>query len=257
MLAALTFVGSGCSAPEVGTAASPSASATEATRTQTPSPTSVQSARESNGVPIKGPAQNKNGKYLQTTLNPVDPVVGAFDPKSVTGDAVNTFSADELKEAVRIAEVFIAEEGIDSTLNGSNDPADVDAWWRTNKSRFTPKLQADAYEYVKAGNTLVVRGAWDKANTGNRQYWYDENSSRIQIRENTIKSVDVSSKFPNSVGVDTNLNYIIWGKDEAGKKYPINVKGNFYLNLRKDETTDGKWLIDGQNCNYTGFVSNN
>lgn len=225
--------------------------------TSSPSPTATATSTDDhNGIPVKGVAQNAYGKYLQTTLKEDDPIITSFEPKFVNGDAVDTFTEDELREAVKIAQVFVAEEGIDSILNGSNEPADLDAWWAANKEKFTANLQGKVYDYAKAKNTIVVRGAWDTDNVNNRQYWYDENSTRIQIRENAINYVEVSSKWPNSVGIDTKLDYIIWGKDEAGNKYPINVKGNYYLNLKKDETTGGKWLIDGQNSKYEGFISN-
>ncbi|MDP9998410.1 hypothetical protein [Pseudarthrobacter sulfonivorans] len=255
-LAAALLATASCAAPASEGAPAPEASvAATAAAAETRVETAPAVTTEINGIPIKGPAQNVNGKYLQTTLKADDPIFN-LDMNLVTGDNVAAFTEDELKEAVRVASIFTAEEGIDSFLNGSNDNGDVGGWWAMNRDKFTSTLQEQGYQYLAANNSLVVRGAWDRDNAGNRQYWYDGNSTRIQIRENKISKIEVFSQWPNSVGVTTDLNYIIWGKNEAGEKYPINVKGHYYLNLKKDATTGGQWLIDGQNSEYTGYKKN-
>jgi hypothetical protein len=112
---------SACSASVAASPAgnsSPSDSASEtATPTATPTPTVTSLAR---GVVAKGVANDGIGDYLQTSITDGDPAM-QYDPAIVDDAAKAHFSEAELTEAQRMIVRFIAEEAIDSTLNGGTD----------------------------------------------------------------------------------------------------------------------------------------
>jgi hypothetical protein len=196
-----------------------------------------------------GPAQNAKGKYLQTTIGNIEDEAG-YDPKLAQIDPASTFTADEIKFATGLAVRYIATEGIDSVLQDSNDPADVEAWWAANKDGYAPEIQGGVYEAAKTNQAVVVRGGLGDTNPTGLKYWYDEASPRIESRNNKINWVKVDSVRPDIIQTSTALDYNIWGMDEAKGKYLIHVTGEYRIAVRKGTSMPGEWVIAGMHLDY-------
>lgn len=216
-----------------------------------PSATPTPSAPVSN-VPVKEVVNNGKGEYQQTTISPDDPAL-KYDPNVVMPDATAKFSPEEIAAAQKSAVTFLAEEGIDSTLN---DGKDVDGWWAKNKDRIAPELQAPVYDYLKSGKNFVATGSWDAANSGGWGYVYNKDQPRVKNRTITVTGVrSEDNPAGTSLIFNTDVDYTMAGKDSAGAPTDINVKGTMMYAVRKDAAT-GNWLITGQKSNYTGYVAN-
>jgi hypothetical protein len=85
------------------------------------------------GFVAKGVANDGTGEYLQMSIADTDPAM-KYNPAITDGAAKAHFSEAELAEAHKTAVKFIAEEAIDSTLNGGTD---VDGWSPHTRIRFT------------------------------------------------------------------------------------------------------------------------
>lgn len=203
-------------------------------------------------IPVKEVVNNGKGEYQHTTISPDDPAL-KYDPNVVMPDASAQFTPEEITAAQKTAITFLAEEGIDSTLNDGND---IDGWWAKNKDRIAPELQQPVYDYLKSGKTFVARGSWDDANSKGYTYAYNKDQPRVKSRK--IEVIGVRSE-PGAAGTslifNTDVDYVMAGKDSAGTPKDINVKGSMMYAVRKDAAT-GNWLITGQKSNYTGYVNN-
>jgi hypothetical protein len=228
---------SACSAP------SPSPSASS------PAAPAVAEPTKSTNVTILGPAQNAKGKYLQTTTGNIEDEAG-YDPKLAQIDPASTFTADEVKFATGLAVRYIATEGIDSVLQDSNDPADVEKWWAENKDGYAPEIQAGVYEAAKTNQAIVVRGGLSDVDPSGLTYWYDESSPRIESRNNKINWIKVDSARPDIIQTSTTLDYNIWGMDKSKGKHLIHVTGEYRLAMRKGTSMPGEWVIAGMHLDY-------
>ena len=202
-------------------------------------------------VPVKAVANNGKGEYQQTTISPDDPAL-KYDTRVVSPEAAAQFSPEDITAAQKTVITFLAEEGIDSTLNDGNN---VDGWWAANKDKIAPELQAPAYEYLKSGKTFVARGSWDDANSKGYTYTYNKDQPRVKDRKIDVLSVKTESNANGtSLIFNSNVDYVMAGKDSAGASHDINVKGTMMYAVRKDAAT-GNWLITGQKSSYEGFVA--
>lgn len=221
-----------------------------------PSPSASSPAASAVAEPIKtstvvlaGPAQNAKGKYLQTTIGNVEDEAG-YDSKLVQIDPASTFTADEVKFATDLAVRYIATEGIDSVLQDSNDPADVEAWWAASKDGYAPEIQGGVYEAAKTNQAVVVRGGLSDVDPSGLTYWYDESSPRIESRNNKLNWVKVDSVRPDIIQTSITLDYNIWGMDKAKGKHLIHVTGEYRLAMRKEASVLGEWVIAGMHLDY-------
>lgn len=233
------------STPPVASPSESSMASMSAEPSTTPSATA--STVPVSSIPVKGPANNGKGEYLQTTISSDDPAM-KYNPDVVMPDALAKFSVEDITAAQQVAMTFLAEEGIDSTLN---DGKDVDAWFAVNKEKIAPELQAPVYDYLKAGKTFVATGSWDEANKNNLTYSYVPGKPRVKFRQITVTKVQTEdAPAGTSLIFHTDVQYIM-----AGSTKDITVKGTMMYAVRKDAAT-GKWLITGQKSNYEGFVKN-
>lgn len=234
------------SAP-AGTETSANSASTEPSTTASPKV----SATDVSALPVKGPANNGKGEYLQTTISSDDPAL-KYNPDVVSSDALAKFSVADITAAQKTAITFLAEEGIDSTLN---DGSDVDSWFAANKGKIAPELQTPVYDYLKAGKTFVATGSWNDANTEQWSYAYVPGKPRVKFRKIVVQSVSTEdAPAGTSLIFKTDVNYIMAGaKVDKSATSDITVKGSMMYAVRKDAAT-GEWLITGQKSNYEGFV---
>lgn len=228
----------------------------------TPSPTpSVSISQEAtpsavptvpvSSVPVKEVANNGKGEYKQSTIAPTDPAM-TYNPATADETIKSQYSPEQIQEAQQVVVKFIAEEGIDSTLN---DGADVDGWWAKNKDRIAPEFQTTVRSQLDQGRDFVARRSWGADNPQGFTYDYNKDATRVAERKIDVAQIYSVKDPDNSILVNTNVAYTVRGKDAAGTSIPINVKGNMMYAVRKDAAT-GNWLIVGQKSNYEGFAVN-
>lgn len=234
--------GVGSNQPDSTPVASPSVSISqEATPTVAPTPTTP-------ALPAKGVVNNGVGEYQQTTIAPDDPAL-KYDPATADATIQSQYTPEQIAEAQKVVVTFVAEEGIDSTLNGGKN---VDAWWAANKDKIAPEFQNDVYKELSSNGEFVARGSWGRGNPDNLTYNYEANSPRVQQRSIKVEKIFSVNDPNNSIVINSKIDYIVKAKDSAGKEMPINVKGDMMYAVRKDAAT-GKWLIVGNKSNYEGF----
>lgn len=247
MIAAFALLASGCSgnAPEVAPA--PSAKETAApTSTPSPTPTATVTAPAlPAGITAKGAANNGKGAYLQTTIADTDGAM-QYNP-AITDDASKAhFSETDLAEAQKAAVRFIAEEGIDSTLNGGGN---VDQWYEAHKDQIHPSNQAIMLADLKAGKDVVARESW-MATKPSYSYVYGDNTPRVSARTITPTSVKfVEGNGLQGVWVNTNISYSmpVTGGAHSGVQ---TTTATLSYAVAKD-AADGKWKIAAYESNFT------
>lgn len=216
-----------------------------------PSPSATPSVPVST-IPVKEVANNGKGEYKQSTISPDDPAL-KYDPNVVSPDASAKFTPEDITAAQKTAITFLAEEGIDSTLN---DGTDVEGWFAKNKDKIAPELQDQIVPYIKSGNDFVTTRSWDKSNSAGWGYAYNKDQPRVKSRKIEVTGIrSEDSANGTSLIFNTDVDYVMAGKNSAGVVKDINVKGQMMYAVRKDAAT-GNWLITGQKSNYNGYVSN-
>lgn len=252
-LAVAALLATGCSGngaqaadPVPSTTASQTASSTPTTKgSDTPSAAAVTLPA---GIVAKGVANDGKGEYLQTTIADTDPAM-KYNP-AITDDAAKAhYSEVDLAEAQKMIVKFIAEEAIDSTLNGGTD---VDGWWAAHKDQVLPENQAVMLADIKNDNgkqQVLARESWMSAKPG-YSYLHGATTPRIQSRTITPTALRfVESGGLQGVMLDTNVSYSmkVTGGTHSGIQ---STTATLSFAVAKDPT-DGKWKIAGYNTNYT------
>jgi hypothetical protein len=200
------------------------------------------------GIIAMGVASDGKGDYLQTSIADTDPAM-RYDP-AITDDAAKAhFSADDLAEAQKVAVKFIAEEVIDSTLNGGTD---VDGWWAAHKDQIHPDNQAIMLKDLKSSDTdstkeVLTRERWIADRPG-YAYLHGATTPRIQSRTITPSKLRyVSGNGLEGVMIDTASTWTmkVTGGTHTGVQ---STGGNDSIAVAKD-TADGKWKIAGYSGN--------
>lgn len=246
LVGALIFT-SACSAPE---AASPTADASPSTAASTASaaPTAdTVSVKMPDGIVAKGVASDGVGSYLQTSISDDDPAM-KYNPAIVDEAAKAHYSEEELAEAQKVVVKFIAEEAIDSTLNGG--VGDIDVWWNAHKDQIHP-LNHDIMlaDMKKADTDVLARELWILERPG-YSYAHGADTPRVTARTITpIASRYVESDNLQGVMIDTNVSYSMAVTKEGAMDSTQNSTGEISFAVAKDPA-DGKWKIAGYNTNY-------
>jgi hypothetical protein len=105
------------------------------------------------GLVAKGVANDGKGDYLQTSIADTDPAM-KYNPAIADDAAKAHYSEAELAEAQKVIVRFIAEEGIDSTLNNGTD---IDGWFAANKDQIHPAVHDIVLADLKADKDVVAR----------------------------------------------------------------------------------------------------
>lgn len=197
------------------------------------------------GLVAKGVANDGKGDYLQTTIADSDPAM-TYNPELADGAAKAHYSDADLAEAQKAAVKFIAEEAIDSTLNGGGN--DVDGWYEAHKDVILPANQSTMLNDLKSGKGILAREEWMTKRSG---YSYVHGADTPRVTERTITPKKLSFVEKNNlqgVKVSTEVNYsmpVIGGTHSKIQ----TTKGDVSFSVSKDPA-DGKWKIAGYNTTY-------
>lgn len=225
--------------------ASPSSISQTATPSATPTATAPALAA---GIVAKGVANDGKGEYLQTSIPDTDPAM-KYNP-AITDDAAKAhYSESDLADAHKTVVKFIAEEAIDSTLNGGND---VDGWFAAHKNQILPENQGLMLSDIKNDNgekQVLARESWIAAKPG-YSYVHGATTPRVVSRTITPTALRyVEGGNLQGVMLDTNVSYSM--KVAGGSHSGIqSTTATLSFAVAKD-SADGKWKIAGYNTNYT------
>ena len=248
ILAASALLAAGCS--ENSTQATPTSSASAASTQSAVKPSQTTSPSSSaptapDGIIAKGVANDGKGNYLQTTITDADPAM-KYNPAITDAAAKAHYSEADLAEAQKVIVKFIAEEVIDSTLNGGG--TDVDGWMAAHKDEILPANQSVMLEDLKSGKGGVAREPW-MADKPGYSYVHGDNTPRVVSRTITpSKFRFVESGNIQGVMLDTTANYgmkVTGGSGSGIQKSTAEIS----VAAAKDPA-DGKWKIAGYNTNF-------
>lgn len=193
----------------------------------------------------KGVVNDGKGDYLQTTIADNDPAM-TYNPTLADEAAKEHFSDSDLAEAQKAAVKFIAEEAIDSTLNGGGK--DVDGWYAAHKDEILPANQETMLKDLKSGEGILAREDWMTKKSG-YSYVHGADKPRVTSRTITPKKLSFVEKGNlQGVKVSTDVNYSM--PVTGGKHSNVQTtKGEVSFSVAKD-SADGKWKIAGYNTAY-------
>lgn len=216
-------------------------------QTATPSPTATSAPTPTlaAGIIAKGAANDGKGVYLQTSIADTDPAM-KYDPAIADADAKAHYSEAELADAQKAAVKFVAEEAIDSTLNGGG--TDIDGWYAAHKGQIHPANQSIMLADLKAGKNAVARESW-MADKPGYSYVHGDNTPRVTSRTITPTAIAyVESGSLQGVWVDTKVSYTMKVTGGAGANNQSSTAELSYA-MAKDPA-DGKWKIAGYDSNF-------
>lgn len=234
------------SSPSISQTATPSADPSAI-----PSISSVKPGETINGIPTKTELANDGkGEYIQTTISPDDPAL-KYNPSIVDPGATGVYSPDEIAEAQKFAVTFIAEEGIDSTLNNNpGDEATQEAWWAKNKDKFTAADQPEIYRILKSNDPnlpLVFRGQF--RSTG--KYDLASGPGATHVYSRTITPVSIKGGVINGqklLGLQAKVDFALNANVNGGTVKEATT-GLVSYTMTKDDS--GKWLMTGFESKFT------
>ena len=175
---------------------------------------------------------NGKGKYLHSTINDTDPSM-KLNRELFTSDIKDLYTEEELHEAQKTVIRFIAEETIDSTVQGGGS---VDQWFEKNKDRFTPEYQPEVQKALKDPNSAFLINS-DIRSAAGYDLAYDEKSVRVEKR--SIMLSNISKASGNRINVSADIKYKL--KTNDGK----TETGSGQISYIVTKSPDGKWLISG------------
>lgn len=254
ILAASALLTAGCSGGGTQAAPAPSESAVAAKSSASgaPSQSATPSAAPSQvlaaGIVAKGVANDGKGPYLQTTIADADAAM-QYNPAIADAAAKAHFSAADLAEAQKVIVRFIAEEAIDSTLNGGD--GDVDAWWAAHKDQIHPSYQGEILKTLRESSgdkTVLATENWMKSKP-DLSYVHGDSTPRVSSRTiNPTALRFVEDSQLQGVMLDTNVVYSMKVTRAAGPGVQ-NSTGEVSFAAAKDPA-DGEWKIAGYNTAY-------
>lgn len=252
MLAASALLVTGCGgnnnsqeAPTPAAAAeSATPAATAAPATAAPTATAVPAVALPAGIVAKGVASDGKGTYLQTTIADSDPAM-KYNPSITDAAAKAHFSEEDLAEAQKVIVKFIAEESIDSTLNGGGN--DIDGWFAAHKDQIYPTNQPIMLADLKAGKDDVAREQWI-ANKPGYSYMHGDTTPRIKSRTITPTNFHyVEGNGLQGVWLDTKAS---WTMEVTGGSHTGVQSTTAEIGYAAAKDVDGKWKIAGYDTNY-------
>lgn len=222
----------------------PTAAAESATSTASPSASDEPAGSIPDNFGVPAPAgkfiSSPNGSYMQSTISDDDPAM-ELNPALIDPSA-NEYDAADLEEAQRTIVRFVAEEGIDSTLNGDNN--DVDQWWENNKHKIATSYQSEAHQSLMDRGAFVLNEKWRDAEYGGK-YDYQTSPKRTRIYDRYISPRVVWFPAPGSIAVEVEVSYnipVIPGVGLTGTGIQ-STSGTMSYGVIQDET--GNWVING------------
>jgi hypothetical protein len=252
ILAASALLATGCSGN--GSQAVPAPSTTDSaasatvTATTAPKANAVPAVALPAGIIAKGVANDGKGDYLQTSISDSDPAM-QYNPAIADDGAKAHYSAADLAEAQKVAVKFIAEEAIDSTLNGGS--GDIASWWASHKNEIHPlnqDIMLTDMKNDKGDKAVIDTEAWMASKPG-YSYVHGATTTRVKTRTITPTALRfVQSGTLEGVMLDTKASWTmeVTGGTHTGVQ---STTAELSFAVAKDPA-DGKWKIAGYNTNY-------
>lgn len=250
ILAASTLLVTGCG----GNGAVPAAPAPSAVAASPEATSSSSTAKASDvpaapvlaaGIVAKGVANDGKGVYLQTSIADTDPAM-KYDPALADAATKANYSEAEITEAQQVAVKFIAEEAIDSTLNGGG--TDIDGWWAAHKDQIHPLNQEIMLNDLNSEKDILSRERWIADKPG---YSYVHGATTPRVIARTItptKLTYVESATLKGIYVDTTASYeMAVNKGDLSSTQVSTAELSFAV---AKDPADGKWKIAGYDTNY-------
>lgn len=216
VIAMSAFMATGCSS------STPEPAPSSATASENPTSTEIPTTGEV--------VDNGKGKYLQSTISDTDPAM-KYDESSSDEAIKKLYSAEELAEAQKTAVKFLAEETIDSTVQGGGNP---DKWLAENKDKIAAGWLEEASIKVKEPKAGLLINNPDREKA---QYdlAYDEKSTRLVERKIEVLAIKENKGRPY---VEGTVSYGLKTND-GGRE---TASGKFAYALTKE---GDKWLLSG------------
>lgn len=204
------------------------------TNAETPKPESSNSvSSDANKLPLANngtPVNNGKGSYLQTTVDNNDPAM-KYNAVLSTPAAKAKYSDAQLEEAQKAVVKFIAEQTIDSTVQGGGSGSD---WVEKNKALIAPVFLDNVKKLVSDPKSGFLIDNPNRKSAG-YSLKYDEKSPRVSSRYIEVTKIDLSKDRPL---VTANIEYTL--KTDKGKLEKAAGVVSYAVTQ-----IDGKWLISG------------
>lgn len=185
----------------------------------------VQLPAANNGTPVN----NGKGSYIQTTIEDSDPAM-KYNVSVVSETAKAKYSEEQLTKVQQAVVKFIAEQTIDSTIQGGGNP---DEWFANNKELIAPEFQEEAKKLIANTKTGFLI---DNPNRKDYGLQYGEKDRRVVSRSIEVTKIDLASK--ERPLVTANIEYAL--KTDSGKLEKASGKVSYAVT-----EMGGKWLISG------------
>lgn len=187
------------------------------------------------------------GDYLQSVMSPEDPAM-KLNPAVLDATAKTANQADVLA-AQKFVVSFMAEEGIDSELNGGN--ITPEAWFAKNENKLSPAYKEEFRQSLNEGKPFVLNEKWQKEKYGDK-YRYETSPDQPRIYDRKITPTKVWVLDNGSIAVEADISYkmpVVPKVGETGTGVQTTV-GTLTYSVSKDPAT-GKLLIDGYQNDVT------
>ena len=201
-----------------------------------PSPENSVSASNSaaSGLPYANDGKavnNGNGSYLQTSIDDKDPAM-QYNESIVSADLKAKYSEDEIAEAQKTVVRFIAEQTIDSTVQGGGSSSE---WFEKHQDAIAPDFREEAKRLVADPKSGFLIDNPNRKSAG-YELAYDEKSARVDSRSIDVTKIILASK--DRPLVSANIEYSLKTKEGKLEK----ASGTISYAVTEIE---GRWLISG------------
>lgn len=207
-----------------------------------------------NGLPTKKELANDGkGDYIQTTVSDDDPAL-TYNKAIVGQTVLSSYKESEITDLQKQFVTFVAEEGIDSTLNDNpTDGATQEAWWNKNKGRFDPSYQAELHSDLKSNDPnkpLVFRGQFRQAGNTKYSLLHGADKTHVHSRKITPTLIKVGTlDGRQAIRIQADVEFVL-NANLKDKTVLETTKGTVSYTYAKDAAS-GKWLITGFSSKYT------
>lgn len=212
-----------------------------------PTETIAPPVKKINGVPtLPDVVNNGRGDYLQSTILSNDPAM-KYNPKLTDEEATTLANSNNIDLASMQASIvkFVAEEGLDSTLNGGGD---VDAWWTKHKDAIAPESQESILSKLKSNdgvNTLVALGT---PRVGKYDFTYDKNKTRMAQRSIIINSIKLQNASTKEFSISITALYVM-NITQNNREGVENDEAKLNFIVRPGAVVN-QWFITGYDNKY-------
>jgi hypothetical protein len=207
------------------------------------SATSADVERTADGLPIKGVINDGIGDYVQTTIDDDDQAL--IYVESTTDDAAKQhFTAEELAAAQKFVMTFVAEEFLDSELNGNPSPEARHKWWTEHQDLFHSSVHDDVSSKIisyDVTNMPLLTGEWREGTFG---LAYGEDQPHVIQRKFTDITIagGISPINEPYLGIGFNYTVRLMNQFNTGDRKWNEVYGPAQFSAAQE---NGEWKIAG------------